>query len=190
MGCSSSPSSNAQTASPSPSAQASAQPEKKAEGNEFKSETGRFMVVSPIALEEKTAEMESPVGKLNTHTFAGERKNKAIFSVMYVDYPENLIKESDPAKVIEGAATGSVKNVNGTNVVSTDISIGKHSAKEVTADVKGNKPGEEGTIKQRFVLVGNRMYQVMVLGVKGEVTMAEMDTFLQSFKLSEEKKPS
>ncbi|KAM3101875.1 hypothetical protein ACKFKF_06325 [Phormidesmis sp. 146-12] len=150
---------------------------------EFKSQTGKFSVTSPIALREETKTLDTMAGKINLHMFTATEKNKAYF-VAYADYPEQLLKVSNPEKMLDGARDGAVSNVNGKLVDEKKVSIDGSPGRELTIEAKGSN-GQDGTVKARVFLVKNRLYQAMVVAPKEEVNATEMDAFLQSFKLSQ-----
>jgi ribosomal protein L24 len=186
MGCNSSqpPTTQASAQSPAPTSSPEA---KKPEGNEFKSEAGKFTVVSPVPLKEKVEPVVTSIGNMQTHMFAGEKPDEILFTIAYTDYPEDKVKGGDPAMILDGAAKGSMTNVKATEPTFKDITVSGYPAKEVSGNIKGNKPGQEGTIKLRIILAGNRLYQVMSLRAKDKASPEMMDQFIQSFQLTEKK---
>jgi len=103
--------------------------------------------------------------------------------VGYSDYPEEMVKESDPEKILDGSRDGAVRNANGKLVLENKISLDGNPGRELVIDAKG-KGGQDATMKARVFLVKNRLYQVMVVAPKGQVSGAEIDDFLKSFKLT------
>ncbi|NJR48229.1 MAG: hypothetical protein HC780_00450 [Leptolyngbyaceae cyanobacterium CSU_1_3] len=154
-----------------------------AKSEEFKSQTGQFSVTAPIALKEETRSLDTTAGKINLHMFTATEKNKAYF-VAYADYPEQILKLSNPEKMLDGARDGAIGNVNGKLVSEAKVSINGAPGRELVIEAKG-KNGENGTVKARVFLVKNRLYQAMVVAPQAEVNSAEMDKFLQSFKLTQ-----
>jgi hypothetical protein len=170
---------------PSLSSQSSSQPST-SQGQEFKSEAGRFTVVSPVSLKETPETVDTPAGKVNAYMFSGEREGKALFAIVYADYPETMVTSSNRDKIVEGAARGAVSNVNGKLIASNKVSVSGNSGREVVAQIKSGN-GQEGTLKSRVFLVKNRLYQVMTIAAQNEAGSAELDNFLTSFKLTDAK---
>ncbi len=54
---------------------------------------------------------------------------------------------------------------------------------------EGRAGAERVLLKARFVVVGNRLYQIAYAGAKDGVAMADVDMFLSSFKLLNVNKP-
>ena len=148
---------------------------------EFRSTEGRFSVVAPISFKEETQTLDTTVGKIEMHMFIAEGKDIA-YAVAYSDYPEEMIRQSNPDQVLNGARDGMVSNVNGKLVLETKITLGKYPGREVVVDLKLDND-IDGTVKSRMYLVENRMYQTQVITTKGAVSMQTISDFLDSFQL-------
>ena len=148
---------------------------------EFRSAAGKFSVEAPIPLKEQVQPIDTPAGKIDAHIFMAESKTIA-YVVAYADYPEQVVSQSNPELVLNGARDGMVGNVNGKLVLETRITINNYPGREVVVDVK-MPDGKDGTVKARLYLVKNRLYQVEVVTTKGEVAITTINSFLDSFKL-------
>jgi len=149
---------------------------------EFKSEAGRFSVMSPRVLKETTQSIDTPAaGKITFYVFLGEQGNEE-FAVSYGDYPETIIKKIDPQIILDGARNGMVRNINGKLISETKIALEGNPGRELLIDVLAGG-GREITFKARLFLVKNRLYQIMWVAPKGKASVVEMDAFLQSLKL-------
>lgn len=151
------------------------------EPTEFTSDAGAFSVMTPATLEEQTQSVPTAAGDIETHMFTGEVGGTA-YMVAYSDYPEQVLAQVDAQTLLEGARDGAIQNSSANLVSEEAITLGEYPGIEVVADVKSDK-GEEGTLKSHIYLVGNRLYQVMVMGSKGSLDMTKVDAFLDSFKL-------
>lgn len=150
---------------------------------EFRSEAGRFSIMIPATPEESTQTMNTQAGKIDLHMFTAE-KGDVGYIVGYSDYPEDVVKQSDPENMLDGSRNGAVSNVNGKLVLESKVSLDGNPGREIVIDAKTGA-GQDATVKARIYLVGSRLYQVMVIGPKGQISSADMDEFLQSFKLSQ-----
>jgi len=115
--------------------------------------------------------------------FVAEQGQKA-WLVGYSDYPEALVEASDPATMLAGARDGAVSNVNGQLVSDAEITLNGYPGREFSASVTQN--GQEIVLRQRVYMVGNRLYQVVVIAPKGEENSTEVEDFFQSFRLTAE----
>lgn len=149
---------------------------------EFRSETGAFSVTTPALLKEEVQSADFPqIGTITSHVFSGNKGNTS-YAVSYTDFPEDFIQRADPERVLNGGRDGAVSNVNGKLVLETQISLGTNPGRELVIDAKAGD-GRDATIKTRVYLVRNRLYQVMVVAPKGEVSNDEMMKYLGSFRL-------
>jgi hypothetical protein len=148
---------------------------------EFKSEAGRFSVMVPEALQETSQALETQAGKIDLHLFSIQQDRTGYF-VSYCDYPQELIQQSSPERMLDGARDGAVGNVEGKLVLESKITLAGHPGREVVIDGRP-KYGQKVTIKGRMFMVKNRLYQVTVVAPQGQAGGKVTDAFLQSFKL-------
>ena len=127
--------------------------------------------------------MDTDAGPIEVHMFVAEQGQKA-WLVGYSDYPEALVEASDPATMLAGARDGAVSNVNGQLVSDAEITLNGYPGREFSASVTQN--GQEIVLRQRVYMVGNRLYQVVVIAPKGEENSTEVEDFFQSFRLTAE----
>ena len=67
-------------------------------------------------------------------------------------------------------------------VSDTKISLAGHPGREVVIDARGPH-GPRGLIRGRLFMVGNRLYQLMVVAPQGRDDEKAAEDFLKSFKL-------
>jgi hypothetical protein len=146
----------------------------------FKSEEGGFSIVAPYALQETSQSVNTEAGTIEVHMFIAEQGQEA-WLVGYSDYPEEIVQASDPEAILAGARDGAVANVNGQLVSDTEISLDGYPGREFSASVTQN--GQDFVLRQRVFLVGNRLYQMVVIVPKGTESSTEVEDFLHSFQL-------
>jgi hypothetical protein len=107
------------------------------------------------------------------------------YMVAFSDYPEAIIKQKDPEKMLSDGVKGAMRNIRGRKNYEKDITLAGYQGKEITFTVpsSGRLPSG-GKGKARMFLVENRLYQVLALGLKS-ISEAEFDKFLDSFELYE-----
>jgi hypothetical protein len=152
---------------------------------EFTSDEGGFSIMSPLPMEEASQTVDTELGSIEIHTFMVEQSDRA-YMVGYSDYPQDYIDQSDPEIILDGARDGAVGNVNGK--LASEIKLlleDQYPGREIVITAMLDQD-HEGTIKSHMYLVGNRLYQVMVIAASGEMSVQEMDDFINSFKLLSE----
>lgn len=139
-------------------------------------------MTTPASLKEEVQSADVPqVGTVTNHIFSGTQGN-INYAVSYVDFPEEFVQRADPAKLLDGSRDGAVNGVNGKLVLESNISLNANPGREIVIAAKAGD-GKDATIKTRIYLVKNRLYQVMIVAPKGEVSNDEMMRYLESFKL-------
>ena len=148
---------------------------------EFKSETGRFAVMTPAPLVEEAKTLETEAGKIDLHLFAGQVDDIADV-IGYSDYSPEAAPPDYAEKMLDGARNGAVGNTHGQLVSETNISLAGYPGRELLIEAKAeDRPPM--TIKGRLFMVKNRLYQVTVVAPRGKAGDKIIDEFLQSFKL-------
>ena len=148
---------------------------------EFKSEAGRFSVMTPVKFEESTNNLKTEAGKIDLHLFAGLLEDIA-YVVAYSDYPPENVPPDYAEKMLNGARNGAVGNTHGRLVSETKISLADHPGRELVIETRGEDQPPT-IVKGRMFMVKNRLYQITVVAPRGKADDKIIDDFLQSFKL-------
>ena len=151
------------------------------EWKDFASEKGKFSIGMPATPKESSQSVDTAAGKIDLTMFTAQL-GSAAYLVSYSDYPEEMMNSADPLKVLDGALDGSVTNFSGKVLSSTDITLDGNPGKEFNAEGKVTNPGD-GSLRGRIYLVKNRLYQIIVVGLKDKTPATDIDKYLQSFKL-------
>ena len=147
----------------------------------FRSESGGFSVMIPGKPDESTRKLDTPRGKIDLHLFTAQKSNRA-YIVSYSDYPDEMVKQNSPEKILDGSRDGQVRSM-GKLILEKNISLDGNPGRELVVEGK-TSDGHDASSKTRIFLVGNRLYQVIFAAPKGEASSSEMDDFLESFKLT------
>jgi hypothetical protein len=152
-----------------------------AQGPEFKpyaSTEGRFKVLMPGAVKTETVDVQAGTDKLILTIDAVELRAVTSFMVTFIDATEEAAKQ--PAATRIDKVRDGNKGADGKVLEQKDLALGveKHPARDVLIE----KPS--GHIRNRIVIVGKRLYQVMVLGSKDVVTSDSATRFLDSFEVT------
>ncbi len=145
---------------------------------EFRSEAGGYSVEMPGTPKEASQNQPTPVGDIAFNSATCEGSGYG-FTAAYSDFPEAVVKNARVQSLLEGARDGAVRNVNGKLENSRSLEVEGFPAMELTFSI----PDKKLKAKQRIVLVHSRLYQVLAGQSDSSYDEAEIDRFLNSFKL-------
>lgn len=144
----------------------------------YSSERGRFSVVMPTQPSPRDQPIDSAAGPTVNHVFMSV-KGSAAFAVSYADYPQ-ASDSADPQVVLDNVRQGALNGIKGTLVSSRRIMHKGYPGREFQASTKG------ALYTSRIYLVGNRLYQLVVVAPVGALSDTEINRFLTSFDLQME----
>ena len=105
---------------------------------EFTSKEGGFTVLMPGTPKEQTQKFATQVGDIEAKMFQLEAKPGQAYVMAYADYPEAVVKKSNPDKILDGARDGAAKKINGKVASEKKITLEKHPGREVEIEGPGN----------------------------------------------------
>jgi hypothetical protein len=158
----------------------------KVEWEEFKAFDGRFRVLAPGPMQERTDSIETPVGKLAYHVFFHQPADKdvdnLVYMVSYCDYPEHTI-HSDSTMLVEEffAATidQAAKSVRGELLYSDAHWMRRYPGRIWRIHYLNGK----AVIKTKAYLVDRRFYTVQAIMFREKSLNPASEKFLDSFRL-------
>jgi len=178
----------APTATPAPTSTSAPTATPVAEWEEFTSEEGWFSITMPS---EPTEQQQKLPDELVLHTFMAEGE-QAAFAVMYSDFPEMIAMADQEAveKILDDGRDSALTSMSGTLVGEESASLGDHPGRHIVYEISEDTipGGGEGIL--RVYLIDGRVFQLMALGVKGQLPAEDVERFVASFQLLEHKKPS
>ncbi len=153
-----------------------------ADWSETTSKAGKFKVSFPGKPQTMKRTLSTAVGKIDLHMFIlPTMGNRAVYAVMYNDYPAIVTQTADPNTVLERALNGAVKSKNGTITKKANIKIDGFPGKDVTFE--GSSGGKKLTGFIRVYLVNSRLYQLLVFQQEGvKLSKADIEKFQNSFR--------
>jgi hypothetical protein len=149
----------------------------------FSSKEGRFTISFPGTPEQSTRSLKSPIGDMVLQVFKVARNNdKETYTLIYYDYPPEAIKSTDPEKIFDAAQQGGLDATHGKLIKKTDIIKTEKApaSRDLEIEIQG------ATTYARMILVGNRLYVIMVVPPATQVAADRARAFLDSFKLAAE----
>src|SRR5262245_30778642 len=152
-----------------------------ASGQEFKqyaSGAGRYKVMFPGDVKSETTDLDTGKDKLKFTLDSVELKGDTTFLVSYVDAPDEVAKK--PAGPRLDKVRDGNKGASGKVITDKEIEFGmeKYPGRDILIETSS------GYIRNRAVIAGNRLYQVMVQGSKEVVTSPSADKFINSFEIT------
>jgi hypothetical protein len=144
----------------------------------YASTDGRFKVQFPGPVTTDVVEVPSGKDKLKITTDSVELRGGTAFLVTYVDAPPEV------ANAAAGPRIDKVRDANkgerGKVLQEKELTIGmeKYPARDVLIQT------QDGYLRNRIVIAGPRLYQVMIRGARDVVTSASADMFLASFEVT------
>jgi hypothetical protein len=153
---------------------------KAAERVPFTSKAGRYSVVFPAKPDTFSAPTGNGAVKRVVSTAMASKAGDS-YGVAYSDYSADELK-AGPAAVLSGVRDVTVREVLGTLVSSKDITLAGHPGLDVVAKV--DKGATKGNYRVNFYLVGNRVYEVLVVRNQTPIDEEKTTAFLDSFELT------
>ena len=148
---------------------------------EFTSAEGAFSVLMPGTPAEQTQAQDTDLGPIDVHMYTFEGGDVA-YLIGYNVFPAAVIDASTPAAILDGARDGQVETVKGTLVNESEITLGTYPGRDLEIQVEGSDGAS--SLRTRLFMVGDRLYQLVVAGPKGQSTSPDTIKFLDSFKLT------
>ena len=152
-----------------------------ATGQDFKLHTsagGKFRANFPGDVKIETTDIQAGKQTLKLTLEMVELKGETVFMVSYVDATDEIAKQ--PAGPRLDKVRDGNKGPNGKVLEDKDLALGveKFPGRDILLETPG------GFIRNRVVIAGNRLYQVMVQGSKDVVTSPSADKFIASFEIT------
>lgn len=144
----------------------------------FASTEGRYKILFPGPVKTDTVPAKTGKGEVTVTIDSVELRAGTAFLVSYVDAPDDVAKQPPASRFAK--VRDANKGPDGKIVEDKEQVVGpeKYPARDVLIE----KPS--GWIRNRIVIAGNRLYQVMIQGPKEVVTSPSADRFLASFEVT------
>lgn len=148
------------------------------EFKQYASTEGRYKVQFPGAVKTETVPIKGDKAELVLTIDQVELRGGTSFLVTFVDAPAEVAKQPAAGR-LDKVRDGN-KGADGKVHSERDVAVGleKHAGRDLLIE----KP--DGFLRNRVVIAGNRLYQVMVQGPKEVVTSPSADRFIDSFEVT------
>lgn len=152
-----------------------------AAGQDFKPHTsaaGKYKATFPGEVKSETTDIQAGKQTLKLTLEMVELKGETVFMVSFVDAADEVAKQ--PAGPRLDKVRDGNKGPNGKVLEDKEVAVGadKYPGRDILLETPG------GFIRNRAVIAGNRLYQVMIQGTKDVVTSPSADKFIDSFEIT------
>lgn len=147
---------------------------------EYKSAAGKFTIQVPSKPQEQSQDQTTDVGTIKLNMVIAEASDSGYF-VGYADFPSKVADPADIQKGLADSVKGSVSNLKGEIKSEKEYMLGDVPCRDFEAG--GKVQATDVSMKGRFCLADNRLYQVFVLGSKEKFSAVDVDRFITSFKI-------
>ncbi len=145
----------------------------------FTSEEGRFTILMPG--EPRELFHQNPDNPGNVHVSYQVKREESQFVVAFTTLSQ---KQDDPAAYLESTVQAALNGMGGTRESEQDILLDSYMGKAITASAHIN--GKDMNVLARYYLVEDRLYQMLAMGDKESVSMADLEKFVTSFQRTTE----
>jgi hypothetical protein len=159
---------------------ASSSGRKTSEWQVYTSKEGHFQVTMPGSPKKDVESVNTLIGKVDLYLLTVEADDFG-YIVGYGDYPPSFVNNSTVEAMLDGARDGAVANVNGKLVSEHRIEFQGFPGRDLW--VEATVSGQVELAQMRIILVGSRLYQVLVAGPKERFTEGQAERCLNSFKV-------
>jgi hypothetical protein len=109
-------------------------------------------------------------------------QGNSIYVVSCNDFPTDQVAAANKDRVLDNIGQGAMTNIGATLDNQTSVNLDGHPGRDIVG--RATIGGQNAVVRARVYLVGNRMIQALVLGIKGQMSDADMQTYLTSLKLA------
>jgi hypothetical protein len=147
---------------------------------DYKSSAGKFSIQVPSKPQEQSQDQKTDVGTIKLNMVIAEANDSGYF-VGYADFPNKIANPADIQKGLADSVKGSVANLKGEVKSEKEYLLGDIPCRDFEAS--GKVQTTDVSMKGRFCLADNRLYQVFALGAADKIAAADVDRFITSFKI-------
>lgn len=141
---------------------------------------GKFSALLPCKPRHETRTFSTAAGMLTMTMYACGLK-RGTMAVTYTDYPVAALAAGGAREQIDAARDALLRNIGAGSHAEEEVAIAGLPGRQVYAEGRAGAQGAR--LKVRFVVAGNRLYQIAYVGERDGPAMADIDLFLTSFKL-------
>jgi hypothetical protein len=152
----------------------------------YSTRSGNYRVAFPAAPQITDRTQPTPAGLQALHSAILQDKNKVVRSVTWSTFPQHILKQQGTDAVLNNGIRGMVSSTGWTMLGKEPIEIGPHPAFEVRFQVRAQNGDPAGRGMARVAIIGDRLYQVIMVGPEATTKTEDLEKFVRSFALIED----
>lgn len=141
---------------------------------------GRFSVLLPCKPQRASRALHAASGAQTMTQYACSLR-AGTMGAAYTDAPGAAPGAEAARARVDAARDALLRNIGAGVHSEEEVSVGGMRGRQVYAE--GRAGGQEVVLKARFVVAGDRVYQVAYVGARDAIAADDVDMFLTSFKL-------
>jgi hypothetical protein len=145
----------------------------------YVSQQGKFRFLFPG----KPEVFDQKAGDRVVHTLVHVDSMGTEYAVTYTDLEPATVRGKDPDLLLEGGLQGMAKAGGWTVSSKKAIKLGEYHGVDVTGEVKIPGAPGVGVGRTRMYIVGDRLYQSIIIGMKSKVSPDGFSKYIDSFEL-------
>ena len=149
----------------------------------YSNEPGNFRVLVAGKPGHSSQTLTAPAGQLSMTRMESVDGNGIRRVVVYTDIPLPIVQASDPTALLDGGIRGMSGKAQWAVQRQGEITLDGHPGRDVRFAINAPTSSEKGAGTARIFLVGNRLYQAIMVGPTSKVNEEELDHFVKSFEL-------
>jgi hypothetical protein len=149
----------------------------------YANEPGNFRVLVAGKPGQSERTLPSAAGPLKMTSMETVDRDRVRRVVVYTDLPRAIVESSDPDALLDGGIRGMSGKEQWAVEGQGPINLDGHPGREVRFAVNAPSASEKGAGKARIFLVGDRLYQAIMVGPASKVSEEELDHYVKSFEL-------
>ncbi len=151
----------------------------------FVSEKGRFRFRFPGKPQESDQKTDSAKGPIIIHATVYVDPKGTNYVVTYLDLDPVGARAKKPETILEEGVKGMVASGGWKVLSKKSIKLGEYTGIDLTGEVSAPGEPETGLGRTRMYLVGARLYQIVLVGGKSNVSLEGFQKYLDSFEVLE-----
>jgi hypothetical protein len=147
-------------------------------------EPGNFRILAAGKPVHTQKNVPSPAGQLTMNTMETVDSSQIRRVVIYTDLPQATVDSSDPGELLDRGITGMKASGQWSIEGESPVTLDDHPGRDVRFAINpATASSEKGAGRARVFLVGNRLYQAIMVGPASKVSAEELDRYVKSFEL-------
>ena len=146
-------------------------------------EPGNFRILAAGKPEHTQKNVSSAAGQLAMNTMETVDSAQIRRVVIYADLPQVTVASSDPGELLDRGIKGMKGSGQWSIEGESPVTLDDHPGRDVRFAINPTASSEKGAGRARVFLVGNRLYQAIMVGPASKVSEEELDRYVKSFEL-------